>query len=122
MIEVRETYVNETKGYQYGSTDWGEAWTDNRGRLFRELQREYGGCVSRMYRDVAVHVFQVPNCPMVARPDVVRWEVEAIGWVFAKRLQYEDARPDYNGRYRESDYYRREVWVEVREVAESEDV
>lgn len=118
MLEIHETYVNETKGYRFGESDWYEPFTDNRVRLFRDMQREYGGCIGKVYRDVATHVAQVPNCPMVARPDRVTWEVIACGWVFAKRMAYEDARGNpYTGRLDpERDFYRREVWVELRET------
>lgn len=99
-LETRETYVNETKGCQFGESDWQEAYTDDRGRLFRSLQKEYGRCTSRMYRDVE-------GAPPVT-----------IGWVFSKRMEYEDARPSWSDDRR---FYIREVWVEVRERPETDD-
>lgn len=96
MLQMRETFVNETKGYQFGETDWYEPYTDNRGALFLSLQREYGRCVSTMYRD---------------RQDgtVVR-----VGWVFQKRMEYEGART-------RDDTYIREAWVELRTVPDTEE-
>lgn len=96
-LMIRESYVNATRGYRFGDTDWNEAYTDDRGQLFRDLRKEYGRA-SKMYRDgadgKAIHV----------------------GWVFTKRMKYEDAR----GNDRERDYYTREVWVEVREVKDAD--
>jgi hypothetical protein len=91
---MRETFINKTKGYRYGDSDWYEAFTDNRGRLFSSLRREYGGCVSKMYRE------------QKDGPDI------QCGWIFKKRVKYEDAR----GNDPEQDYYVREVWVEVSTV------
>jgi hypothetical protein len=94
VLEIRETFVNETKGYQFGNSAWYEPYTDNRGRLFRSLQREYGRCVSKVRNE--------------AQGD------KAVGWVFQKRMEYEDARQSWR---KEDRTYVREVWVEVREVA-----
>lgn len=99
MMLVRETYVNETRGAMIGESEFYEPWTSNRGRVFRDYQKEYGRCISRMYIDVAGQ------------------EPRAIGWVFGRRERYEDAR----GKDRERDYYQLEVWVEVRDIPETED-
>jgi hypothetical protein len=40
MLQVKETYVNETKGYQFGDVPWYEPYTDNIGKLFRTMQKE----------------------------------------------------------------------------------
>lgn len=82
---IQETFINETKGYICGNTDPYEPFTDNIGRLFLSLQKEYGKCVSRMYVD----------------PDG-----KPIGWIFQKKMHYEDARTN-----RADDYYIQEVWV-----------
>lgn len=95
MLKIKETYVNETKGYQWGDSGWYEPYTENIGRLFLNMQREFGRCIGRMYRDYE------------------NGKTVAVGWVFQKRMRYEDAR--YN---RPEDYYLREVWVEVREEKE----
>ena len=93
MLQIQETYVNETDGHIIGESDWYEPYTDNRGRLFREMQRDYGRCVSKMYVD------EIDGQP------------SAIGWVFSKRMQYEDCPRTYT----------REVWVHVRTVKDDDD-
>ncbi len=85
MLLITETFVNETKGYILGTSDPYEPFTDNIRRLFLFLQKEYGKYVSRQYID----------------PDA-----KPIGWVFQKRMRYEDARTN-----RADDYYVQEVWV-----------
>ena len=85
-IWVRETFINETKGYRFGDGDWYETYTDDRGRLFRDMQKEYGRCVSKMYIDIE-------NSPP-----------RQVGWVFSKKMQYEDTK----------EFYVREVWVEIK--------
>lgn len=83
---VRETYVNATKEYVFGdSGEPQEAWTNSVGELFRACQREFGRCIGKMYRDS-------DDGP------------EQVGWVFSKRMAYEDDRDSF---------YEREVWVEV---------
>lgn len=93
MLYIRETYINETKGYQFGDANWFEAWTDDLGKLFKSLQKEYGRCVSKMYRD------------REGKPPL------QVGWVFQKTMEYED-----NFRRGKRDTYTREVWVEVSSV------
>ena len=112
-IEIRETYVNTTRDNMIGESGWYEPYTEDRGELFRSLQREYGGCTSRMYTDRKIpDPSAVYFSPMFTRlPKPARFETVAIGWVFSRREQYEDARGN-----RPSDFYIREVWVEVRET------
>ena len=82
---VNEQMVNVTEGYRYGPDpgDMYEPFTDEIGRLFRAYQKEYGRCVSRVYVDVD------------------GGEPIAVGWVFSKRVAYEDT----------GDLYEQEVWV-----------
>ena len=109
-LMVHETYVNDTEGHMIGESDWYEAWTGNRGELSRALRKEYGGCISRMYRDVRVLVPEPqPGCEQAPRG--WRYGVATVGWVFSRRERFEDAR----GNDPEKDYYTREVWVEVRQ-------
>lgn len=89
---VQEVYVNATSGSRFGKSDWYEPFTENVGCLFRDFQQEYGRCISKVFIDTEKGVIQ-------------------IGWVFQKRMLYEDARPDWTGKYREYDYYIREVWI-----------
>lgn len=88
-IKIFETYVNETRGYQFGDSGWQETcYTPaNKGRLFLDLQREYGRCISKMYVD-----------------SLKENRTKQVGWVFQKKMQYEDS----------DDWYLREVWVEYR--------
>ena len=100
-MEIRETFVNQTENVQFGNSDWYEPFTQDRGKLFRDLQQEYGRCTGKMYRDR------------------VDGGTVSVGWVFEKRMRYGDARQDEcTGKYKESAYYMREVWVELREEAE----
>lgn len=89
-LMIRCDYLNETKGHIFGQDpEWVEAFTDNRARLFLDCQREYGRCVSSIYADGTGS--------------------QSHGWVFQKRMQYED----YRGRGER--FYVREVWVHVKE-------
>ena len=74
---ISETYINATEGFQYGSADPYEPFTDDIGELFRALSREYGRCTSKVY---------------INGPD---GNAQAIGWVFQKRIQYEDCTKTY---------------------------
>lgn len=90
-ILIRETFVDQSQHAQIGETDVHETRFDRRGSLFLSLQKEYGHCVSKVYVD---------------RPN---GKAKAIGWVFVKRLQYEDT--DRYGR--PAEYYMQEVWIEI---------
>lgn len=81
---VRETYINATDHVGYGDSEWYETFTRDIGKLYRSLRKEYGGQVVTMYRDT--------DGPPVK-----------VGWVFTKRVRYEDT----------PETYLREVWVEV---------
>lgn len=89
-LYIRETFINETRGAQFGKTDWYETWTSDLGKLFKGLQRDYGAATT-MYQDR-------PLGPPIK-----------IGWVFRKRMRYDDAR----GNDLEKNWYTREVWVQV---------
>lgn len=88
-LYVRESYVNATKGHRFGDSEWYESYTDSKGQLYRSLVAEYGRCMGKVYVDR-------PGAPPLA-----------IGWVFNKRMQYDDCR----------ETYLREVWVEISEQA-----
>lgn len=89
---IGETFYNATEGYRFGSLEPYEPWTNDTGKLFRTLQREYGRCTSSVYVD----------SPDNGKP-------HRIGWVFQKRMEYED----YRGHGER--YYTREVWVTLYE-------
>ena len=85
-ISIKETWVNRTKNYIVGETEYYESFTDNVGQLFRSLQKEFGRCTSKVYIDL-------PN------------EVNPVGWVFVKMVKYDDT----------DDYYLQETWVTVEQ-------
>lgn len=96
---VSETFINATRGYQFGNSEPYEPYTDNVGCLFKDMQKEYGRCVSKVYID---------------RED----GVTAVGWVFQKTMEYEDARRDQR---KEERQYIREVWVNLYEECQHGD-
>jgi hypothetical protein len=85
---ISVTYINETKGYILDEDPPHEPFTQDRKRLFRFAQKEWGRCVSKVYVDGA--------------------DGKAIpcGWVFQRREKYDDARDN-----RPESFYVREVWV-----------
>lgn len=91
---ISESFVDLDKEMRYGDTPVYEAYTENRGELFRSCQKEWGRCVSKVY------------------VDKTDGKVEAVGWVFHKRVEYDDAR---NG-----ETYLREVWVHIHGLKEEE--
>lgn len=131
-FEVRESYVNATTETRFGDSDWMQSYATTRGEVYRIARDEYGAPVSKMHRDVR-HVTVAPPASMPPFPAVPSseserttetWTVEDVGWVFRKRMTYEDARPEYyragKPHYRANDWYMREVWVEVREIPDIE--
>ncbi len=66
--------VNETKHYHLCDHSFEETRFDDMGELYRSLVKEYGKCVSKQYIDVNDKPTQ-------------------IGWVFEKRVVYDDVRP-----------------------------
>jgi hypothetical protein len=87
---VSEVFINKTRGHRFGHSepyDTGRTFA-KLGDVFRDLQRAYGGGTSKVYLD---------NPKDQARPHV-------IGWVFEKRMPYEDD---------PLRTYIREVWVKV---------
>ena len=97
---ISESYINTTEGYRFGDSDPYEPWTEDIGQLFKALQKEYGRCVSRVYIDVPDQPTPMP-----------------IGWVFRKRMRYEDARTNTP-----KDYYTREVWITLHDRAPEKSV
>lgn len=98
-LVISESFINATTETRYGNADWYEPFTDNIGRLYKDLQREYGRYTGHVYVDTSTRD-SVP-----------------VGWVFVKRVEYEDA-----GRYgsRGDKTYLREVWVSVGERSDEE--
>ncbi len=86
---IRETFVNVDRDAIFGQGDWIETSSYTLGDLYRSLRAEYGACTGKQYSE------------RVGKPDVQS------GWVFRKRMKYEDS----------NDTYIREVWVSVSTTA-----
>ena len=93
MLLVKETFVNETKGWISGESGFYPPYTDDVKELFRAMQKEYGRCISKVYID---------------GPE---GEALPIGWVFEKRREYRDS----------EDTYLQHTWVECRRVADEDE-
>lgn len=89
-MEIKETYVNESTDMRYGSSDWYEPYTNDTGKLFKSLQKEFGRCTSKIYVDV----------PMGDGT----YDVRTVGWVFLKKQKYTDTK----------ETYLQSTWVEIR--------
>ena len=94
MLVASESFINAITETCYGDSGWQETWTDDIGRLYRDLQSEYGRCTGHVY------------------VDTTDGESVPVGWVFVKRVEYDDA-----NRYgfRGDRTYLREVWVSFGE-------
>jgi hypothetical protein len=86
-LYIQESFVNLTEGYRFGDSDVYEAFTSDRSKLYKSLVREYGRCTGKVYIDLK---------PTPAGPNAM-----PVGWVFVKRMKYEDC----------DKAYLREVWV-----------
>lgn len=89
MLWITERYVNKDKKHTYDVVDWYETKFDDGQRrdLFKSCSKEFGRA----------------RAMWVDKPGGGRHQV---GWVFEKRVQYEDTL------YKEHTYLR-EVWIEV---------
>lgn len=87
-MKFTESHVNVTEGYRIWDSepqDLADTWMGEDapiGEIFRAFQKEYGRCVSKVYRDT-------DDGPV------------AIGWVFQKREKYDDS----------NETFLREVWI-----------
>ena len=86
MLYVSETFINRTEGHRFSESEPCETFTDSPGELFRSMREEYGRCIGKVYIDKGTR---------------------AIGWVFEKRMAYEDD---------SRTTYLREVWVTVHDA------
>jgi hypothetical protein len=91
MKVITDSHGDDDKVYRLGDIEPYEAYTDNVGKLFRNMQKEYGRCTGAVYIDTSEGT-------------------KKIGWVFRKREEYSD----YRGRG--DRYYTREVWVQLQEA------
>jgi|OM-RGC.v1.030367343 hypothetical protein len=65
--------LNDERGYGLGESGVYETQFDNVGDLFKALQKEYGKCISRVYRD----------------------DRQPIGWAFEKKDRYDDTYEEF---------------------------
>lgn len=96
MLVVSEAYINATTETRFGESDWQEPYTDDVGQLYRSMVDEYGRCTGHVY----VSTTEGDNV--------------AVGWVFVKRMKYEDYRSGLR-HVRGERTYLREVWVSLGE-------
>ena len=89
---IQEEFVNETKNQRFSNGPWIDTDCSEIGELFRRLSREYGRCISKIYVD------KMSGPPM------------QVGWVFEKRMEYDDA---HRIRDKADRTYIRHVWVNV---------
>ncbi len=91
MFMIKCSFVNKTKGYIFSQEPFEQTAATSRGKLFRQLQKEFGRCVSKIY------------------VDQTDGTIKQIGWTFERMEEYSDNRGSRR------DKYVREVWVEVVE-------
>jgi len=83
---ISEQHINVTQDCLCGESGLYEPFTDEVGKLFKDLQKQFGRCTSKVYIDEED----------VSRP---------IGWVFQKKQKYSDTDEEYV----------HEVWVTLHE-------
>jgi len=69
-LYINVSQTNETKHYRINDDEFQETRFDDKSELYRSLVKEYGRCVSKMYIG----------------------EGQQVGWVFEKRVKYDDVR------------------------------
>jgi len=79
LVKEEWTSLDDKDGRWYGCGDSGlfEPFTEDRGELFRAMQRENGRCIGFVYVD--------------RKGD----EVQKVGWIFEKRRRYDDCNETY---------------------------
>ena len=94
LLWMHETYLDEARNVILGESEpYETAYTASEvGQLYRQLQKEHGACTSRIYVDTKTE------------------QAVPVGWVFRKRIEYEDARPNWS---KEQRYYLRSVWCQL---------
>lgn len=83
---VQETFENKSEGYLMNEGEVYESFTDNLKDLFRSMQDEYGRCISTCFIDI-------------------RGKSKKIGWVFEKKMRYEDT----------GEHYIQHTWINIHE-------
>jgi len=84
---IQEDWIDATKGHGLGDSGLYEPFTDNIKELFKNLQCEYGKCISKIY---------INKNDDSAMP---------VGWVFQKRVKYDDC----------NEMYILETWITLHE-------
>ena len=74
---VKETWVNATKGYRCGDSDYYEPYTDDIKRLYKDFMREYGRCIGKVYVDGS------------------EGQAIPVGYVYQKLQKYDDCNEKY---------------------------
>lgn len=92
MLMVREDYVNATEGHIFNSSSWQTSFADTPSELYRIVRAEFGRCISKAYID------QDDGGAL------------AIGWVFVKRVKYDDC----------SETFLQETWIHYRTACEGD--
>ena len=88
MIHIKETYIDRNFDCTYGDSEVYETYTDSIGELFKDLQVQFGRCVSSMYMD---------------KKDGT---TKKIGWVFEKYIHYTNS----------DETYMQETWIELHKT------
>src|SRR5580765_6955304 len=91
-MRIREVYVNETTDTRFGDSGWYEPWTEDKGKLFRSYQQEFGGCASTEYRNARLSREGTTVAVGVTAVSPAGWRIDPCVWVFARRERCEDAR------------------------------
>ena len=97
---IQETRIDRTRNISYGSTDWYEPFTKDKGTLFKTLQKEYGRCTNRVYIDRHL------PAPDDGTTGAYTTTTIPVGWVFCKNARYEDTK----------EVYLCETWVTLRDL------
>ena len=88
MIHIKETYIDRNFDCTYGDSEVYETYTDSIGELFKDLQIQFGRCVSSMYMD---------------KKDGT---TKKIGWGFEKKNHYTNS----------DETYMQETWIELHKT------
>lgn len=98
MLQIRETFVDLNQNVRFGDSEWYEPYTgEDLSKLYKNCIREYGRCTGNVYQDMTADGKAGPV---------------KVGWVFLKRMPYENSR---------GKTYLREVWVTYRYVEDTND-
>jgi hypothetical protein len=90
---IREVHEDVNGGYRIGESDWYEAFTDDKGELFRDCQREHGRCNSKVYTEILNVPSDVEPRTETNRPGTTYSRQS--GWHFEKRKEYEGSHDTY---------------------------